>query len=340
MDISQSDRARRAWRILTELAKNRETLTYGELGAQLQIHHRVIGFVLDIIQDHCLKEMLPPLTILVVNQGGKPGKGFTAYDPNRFEEGKEFVYSYNWSAVENPFETTEQGLEWSDSELEATVDAYLRMLSQERQGNPYNKADVNRRLREGTLAGRSKASIEYRMQNISAALEELCLPRIAGYIPAKNIGAGVKDRIRSVLAAKKVFDITDYQPSAVEEELLRRVAKLKSISLVGFPRGIKAPERITSSTSSFLRDPLVKAWVLKNAKGTCEGCNRSAPFELIDGSPFLEVHHVRPLAEGGSDQISNAVALCPNCHRRCHLSNDQREFTESLYNGVSRLVPE
>jgi hypothetical protein len=27
-----------------------------------------------------------------------------------------------------------------------------------------------------------------------------------------------------------------------------------------------------------------------------------------------EVHHIKPVAEGGSDEFENLIALCPNCH--------------------------
>ncbi|WP_444959398.1 HNH endonuclease [Microbulbifer sp. ZKSA002] len=37
-----------------------------------------------------------------------------------------------------------------------------------------------------------------------------------------------------------------------------------------------------------------------------------------EGEPFLEVHHLRRLADNGSVTITNAVALCPNCHREFH----------------------
>ncbi|MDA8093086.1 MAG: HNH endonuclease [Betaproteobacteria bacterium] len=230
--------------------------------------------------------------------------------------------------------------EWSESELEAAVDAYLWMRGQELHGAPYSKAAVNRQLREGVLAGRSEASIEYRMRNISAALEELCLPRIAGYLPAKNVGTGVKDRIRHVLAEKGMFNAEDYAASADEETLAQRVSALRRRTLVGVPRGVETPQRVNGSSSSFARDPLVKAWILQNAKGCCEACDQPAPFWAEDGSPFLEVHHVRPLARGGSDQVSNAVALCPNCHRRCHQSGDREQFTAALYKNVDRLIPE
>lgn len=95
---------------------------------------------------------------------------------------------------------------WSDSELEATVAAYLRMLKLEQSGQAFKKSVENRLLREGPLSLRSASAIEYRMQNISAVFEQLGLQRIAGYMPAKNIGAGVSDRIRNAAAKLNSFD--------------------------------------------------------------------------------------------------------------------------------------
>lgn len=67
------------------------------------------------------------------------------------------------------------------------------------------------------------------------------------------------------------------------------------------------------------RNPFVVAEVLERANGICERCKAPAPFyRKKDGSPFLEVHHKTRLADGGEDTVSNAVALCPNCHRELH----------------------
>lgn len=79
------------------------------------------------------------------------------------------------------------------------------------------------------------------------------------------------------------------------------------------------PVKVQVISYAFRRNPDVVAEVLLRAKGKCESCNRDAPFlRASDGSPFLEIHHKVPLAEGGDDTVSNAVALCPNCHRRMH----------------------
>ena len=91
--------------------------------------------------------------------------------------------------------------EWSDEELAAAVDAYLEMLRHQKDGRPYNKAEINRSLREpgSPLQGRTKASIEYRMQNISAVLADEKLPIVEGYAPAANVGENIRTRILSLL---------------------------------------------------------------------------------------------------------------------------------------------
>lgn len=233
-------------------------------------------------------------------------------------------------------DTEKEKTGWSDDELEASVDAYLKMMSLEQGGQMFKKSVENQLLREGPLSKRSAASIEYRMQNISAVLEQMDLPRISGYMPAKNIGAGVGQRIRSILANKVVPGAGEYAPTSNHDTLISRASKLQKKGLKVEPSGNANPQQVSVTTTSYVRDPKVRAWVADLAKGVCEGCGQNAPFE-VDGLPFLEVHHVKHLAQKGSDSISNAVALCPNCHRRCHLSSDKEAFSFSLYEKVGRL---
>ena len=71
--------------------------------------------------------------------------------------------------------------------------------------------------------------------------------------------------------------------------------------------------------AEFRRNPDVVAEVLARANGVCEGCGERAPFiRASDGTPYLEVHHVVMLADGGDDTVDNALGLCPNCHRKRH----------------------
>ncbi len=79
------------------------------------------------------------------------------------------------------------------------------------------------------------------------------------------------------------------------------------------------PDKIYLRTSYFKRNPDVVVEVLLRANGICERCNKPAPFiRISDNTPYLEVHHLEPLAAGGGDTTENAIALCPNCHRELH----------------------
>lgn len=71
---------------------------------------------------------------------------------------------------------------WSHEEVEATVSDYFEMLAMELRGEPYNKAEHNRNLQK-LLKSRTKAAVELKHQNISAALTELGYPYIDGYKP-------------------------------------------------------------------------------------------------------------------------------------------------------------
>lgn len=79
------------------------------------------------------------------------------------------------------------------------------------------------------------------------------------------------------------------------------------------------PEKVQTVSQGFRRNPDVVVEVLSRAKGICESCGKPAPFlRARDGRPFLEIHHVVTLANGGTDTVENAIALCPNCHRKKH----------------------
>ncbi len=81
----------------------------------------------------------------------------------------------------------------------------------------------------------------------------------------------------------------------------------------------KKPSIIATLYSSFKRNPDVVAEVLELAKGKCRKCRAKAPFiKKSNDEPYLEVHHIDQLANGGDDTVENAIALCPNCHRELH----------------------
>jgi len=104
------------------------------------------------------------------------------------------------------------------------------------------------------------------------------------------------------LENKKVTEGLNYS----EKELLNKI-KIK-----------KPLEIYISSTKIYNRNPYVIALSLKRAKGICELGQNKAPFKNKRGQSYLEVHHIIPLSKNGEDDITNVIALCPNCHKELH----------------------
>ena len=134
---------------------------------------------------------------------------------------------------------------------------------------------------------------------------------------------------------KKILDV---EPELPGEALDAKVQLLLESGKLAEPKGNANPSRKVATSDEFFRDPQVKAWVWQNADGVCELCRNAAPFKNAKGHPYLEVHHVIPLSEEGRDMHTNAVALCPNCHRECHFGEDWNARKERLYETVVRLV--
>lgn len=77
------------------------------------------------------------------------------------------------------------GENWSRLEVEASVADYLQMLTLELNGQRFIKANRIHDLTE-RLDGRSKASVEYKLRNISAVMDELGWPTVTGYKSLEN----------------------------------------------------------------------------------------------------------------------------------------------------------
>lgn len=221
---------------------------------------------------------------------------------------------------------------WRRDELLASVEAYLTMQELERSGTTFIKKKFYDALAK--KFGRSSTSFEYRMRNISYVLSLMGRDWLSGLQPAKNVGIKIATQIEELIAKTEAVNVI---PTVAFEIAVREgVNNKKQIQ----PSGNHDPKTTTSSITQYQRDPAVKAWILKEADGICECCNQKSPFKGIDGTPYLEVHHVRKLAEKGSDTITNAIAVCPNCHRELHYGEQAKSLVERLYKSVARLQRE
>jgi hypothetical protein len=56
------------------------------------------------------------------------------------------------------------------------------------------------------------------------------------------------------------------------------------------------------------------------------GPDRATPFATPKGEPYLKVHRLRRLCNGGPDDSAQVAVLCPNCHH----ASDPESFEEEV----------
>src|SRR5690606_25299604 len=95
------------------------------------------------------------------------------------------------------------------------------------------------------------------------------------------------------------------------------------------------PPRTRRAVWHRTRRLIIAEYVHCPSRGKCEGCKQPAPFMRRNGKPYLEVHHVRPLADGGADHPLNVAAVCPNCHRRVTHGKDAAKFNLVIARNVT-----
>ena len=97
--------------------------------------------------------------------------------------------------------------------------------------------------------------------------------------------------------------------SLSKEELLKKAAEIHN----------GPADTYTTKTQLRRRNALLVLAAKAKANGVCQLCGTVLDFNDGTGKPYLEVHHIIPLADDGPDELNNMTALCPNCHRKMHV---------------------
>jgi hypothetical protein len=96
---------------------------------------------------------------------------------------------------------------WSAEENEAVIAAYFWMFDEQNAFRAFNKAAKYRALQAGALHLRSRQSIERKMQNISAVLQQHGIDWVEGLAPLPNYQHDLAAVVEEVLAARELIDI-------------------------------------------------------------------------------------------------------------------------------------
>ena len=139
---------------------------------------------------------------------------------------------------------------WQDWEIEIIVGEYLEMLGHELTGKKFNKAQRNRNLQK--RLDRTKGSIEYKHQNISAVMDRLGQPNIKGYKPAINYQRSLFEMVDKQLLDSRILALATQPGHTIRPE--------SGVELFDPPMINNIPQRIDPGVKKILRkyDPAVR----------------------------------------------------------------------------------
>jgi hypothetical protein len=137
--------------------------------------------------------------------------------------------------------------DWSTAENAVLVRAYLEMLRRELSGQEYSKTQFRRDL--DAQIERGNGAIEYKLQNVSAALYEINHPFIRGYKPAKNLQQALREEVLRQLDTardieKLAFEALRKTEPRSSADLIWSEPDAPVIELDDRPYGIAHPRRI------------------------------------------------------------------------------------------------
>ncbi len=225
--------------------------------------------------------------------------------------------------------TSESGKNYGYDTHDGWKDSLFYLTGEGQVGNQeYNKGNkavrdhisLQKDLHLFAYKGMKKGFVRYVGQMVCSGAEISTAP---------DINKVEREVIVFKLAPIEVFD--DYQNIDVPDlsfgDLRRKLLNKDDIKGRVFER----------STVYHERSKYVREYALMRAKGICEACEKPAPFAGRDNAPFLEVHHLNRLSDGGPDSYDMVAAICPNCHRRVHFSSDGDSYNESLSKKIKEL---
>ena len=206
----------------------------------------------------------------------------------------------------------------------------------ERKGIVFVELNLRERDPESSQRGREGAR-KARAEKFDRAIQEAAKNSLPIRVVVMDGQMRDNDALDSK-ASRVEYRLLDPVPWAVAEYdwktgdcTLRRGALTGKFvdQFIAIPEAEVEVERRMVSGMAYVRNPAIRHRALERAKGACEYCEEPG-FSMVDGSIFLETHHVVPLSEGGPDTEDNVAAICPNHHREAHHGTRAAEIRQTL----------
>ena len=343
------------WPLLTKAAAQRQTVTYSDLAPAISTNPLSVGYALGPIQDHCLRESLPPLTSLVVHKEDQlPGSGFIAGRPGELAADQEHVFAFDWTGVPNPFAPPVRTylLTWNPKKypwanLQESLAAFDRegFLEGNWSTGGTKSIEPNDRLfllrqgvePRGIMASGYAVSEVYEDEPFEGAdgevsryvdvrFDALLDPEGEGVLPLTILEQGVTAEQNWHPMASG----TQVHSAVVAAELERLWAE--HLDAVGVVAGTPADVTGTGDTEgtprqvtgiAYERNPEARRRCIDHHGCVCSVCGFD--FERFYGEVgegFIHVHHLLPLSdvrqEHEVDPVKDLRPVCANCHAMLH----------------------
>lgn len=95
--VKKTERAAQLWAVLALAARTHQVVSYKMLEQLTGIARHGLGPLLGPIQEYCRRRRLPPLTAIVVKEDtGLPGEGFSGADVPDMLAAQARVYVFDW----------------------------------------------------------------------------------------------------------------------------------------------------------------------------------------------------------------------------------------------------
>lgn len=152
---------------------------------------------------------------------------------------------------------------------------------------------------------------------------------------APDIDNNLRDAIVFELSPIEEFELNKDSINVGSKDTFKNYS-LEQLRNIAKGQSVETANRVERKNYVYIRSQAVKEYALKRAGGICENCNNPAPFQKTDGTPFLEVHHIKRLSDGGPDDPAWVAAVCPNCHRELHYGINKKELNKNLLEMIKR----
>lgn len=180
----------------------------------------------------------------------------------------------------------------------------FKVLGVYAEGDTYSLSSAGHREFDKTREKPPRSARRFEMEHVHSAAQNVTVhgwehrQRTAvqrasgGFFGEISIAPNVEDSKQTVFPhSNAVLDLDELDQRSAKEiqDSLSGTAAARHKRLEAAP--VK-PFRVPVTTTAFIRNADVIAEVLSRANGTCELCQRAAPFNRrSDGTPYLEVHH-------------------------------------------------